>query len=86
MKMAAALQENTCSALQSINLSGNPIEDKGGSVIAEYWKKRTRIGAYFLQCAFLCEVATSLNCVRAHVFVCVRVHLFVFNPRYNSTE
>ncbi|XP_059190926.1 capping protein, Arp2/3 and myosin-I linker protein 2 [Centropristis striata] len=29
MKMAAALRENPSSALQSINLSGNPIEDKG---------------------------------------------------------
>lgn len=30
MKMASALRENTSSTLQSINLSGNPIEDKGG--------------------------------------------------------
>uniref|UniRef100_A0A665UXG4 Capping protein regulator and myosin 1 linker 2 n=1 Tax=Echeneis naucrates TaxID=173247 RepID=A0A665UXG4_ECHNA len=30
MKMAAALRENTISSLHSINLSSNPIEDKGG--------------------------------------------------------
>uniref|UniRef100_A0A3Q3J5C8 CARMIL C-terminal domain-containing protein n=1 Tax=Monopterus albus TaxID=43700 RepID=A0A3Q3J5C8_MONAL len=30
IKMAAALQEHPSSVLQSINLSGNPIEDKGG--------------------------------------------------------
>uniref|UniRef100_A0A8C4ELX5 Capping protein regulator and myosin 1 linker 2 n=1 Tax=Dicentrarchus labrax TaxID=13489 RepID=A0A8C4ELX5_DICLA len=30
VKMAAALREHTSSALQYINLSGNPIEDKGG--------------------------------------------------------
>uniref|UniRef100_UPI0037E94C0F capping protein, Arp2/3 and myosin-I linker protein 2 n=1 Tax=Semicossyphus pulcher TaxID=241346 RepID=UPI0037E94C0F len=29
VKMASALRENTSSTLQSINLSGNPIEDKG---------------------------------------------------------
>ncbi|XP_034542518.1 capping protein, Arp2/3 and myosin-I linker protein 2 [Notolabrus celidotus] len=29
IKMASALRENTSSTLQSINLSGNPIEDKG---------------------------------------------------------
>lgn len=30
MKMAAALQEHTSSALKALNLSGNSIEDKGG--------------------------------------------------------
>uniref|UniRef100_A0A8C9ZJK4 Capping protein regulator and myosin 1 linker 2 n=1 Tax=Sander lucioperca TaxID=283035 RepID=A0A8C9ZJK4_SANLU len=33
IKMAAALREHPSSALQSINLSGNPIEDKGGLFI-----------------------------------------------------
>lgn len=33
VKMAAALREHTSSTLQSINLSGNPIEDKGGRLL-----------------------------------------------------
>lgn len=38
MKMTAALREHTSSALQSINLSGNPIEDKGGFLYIMWYK------------------------------------------------
>ncbi|XP_013865709.1 leucine-rich repeat-containing protein 16A-like [Austrofundulus limnaeus] len=36
IKMTAALQENSSSPLQSINLSGNPIEDKEESVTSQF--------------------------------------------------
>uniref|UniRef100_A0A3B4Z9M0 Capping protein regulator and myosin 1 linker 2 n=1 Tax=Stegastes partitus TaxID=144197 RepID=A0A3B4Z9M0_9TELE len=38
VKMAAALQEHTSSTLQSINLSGNPIEDKGVIALSQELK------------------------------------------------
>ncbi|KAI3371792.1 hypothetical protein L3Q82_024346, partial [Scortum barcoo] len=62
IKMAAALREHTSSTLQSINLSGNPIEDKGVIALCQELGNLTE-GLKHLSLSRVSMTARGLGCL-----------------------
>ncbi|XP_035520661.1 LOW QUALITY PROTEIN: capping protein, Arp2/3 and myosin-I linker protein 2 [Morone saxatilis] len=62
VKMAAALREHTSSALQSINLSGNPIEDKGVIALSQEFGNLAE-GLKHLSLSRVSMTARGLGCL-----------------------
>ncbi|XP_023204840.1 capping protein, Arp2/3 and myosin-I linker protein 2-like isoform X1 [Xiphophorus maculatus] len=62
MKMAAALQEHTSSALKALNLSGNSIEDKGVIALSQEIKHLNE-GLRFLSLSRVSMSAKGLGCL-----------------------
>ncbi|XP_067444796.1 capping protein, Arp2/3 and myosin-I linker protein 2 isoform X2 [Thunnus thynnus] len=67
IKMAAALRENTSSTLQSINLSGNPIEDKGVIALSQELGNLSE-GLKYLSLSRVSMTARGLGCLSQVLF------------------
>ncbi|XP_034735685.1 capping protein, Arp2/3 and myosin-I linker protein 2 [Etheostoma cragini] len=67
IKMAAALQEHPSSALQSINLSGNPIEDKGVIALSQELGNLAE-GLKHLSLSRVSMTARGLGCLSQMLF------------------
>ncbi|XP_035013107.2 capping protein, Arp2/3 and myosin-I linker protein 2 isoform X2 [Hippoglossus stenolepis] len=62
VKMAAALHEHACSTLHSINLSGNPIEDKGVTALSQELENRPK-GLKHLSLSRVSMTARGMGCL-----------------------
>ncbi|KAM6937913.1 capping protein, Arp2/3 and myosin-I linker protein 2 [Xenentodon cancila] len=62
VKMSAALREHTCSPLQSINLSGNPVEDKGVIALSQELQHLDQ-GVSHLSLSRVSMTAKGLGCL-----------------------
>ncbi|XP_070763209.1 capping protein, Arp2/3 and myosin-I linker protein 2 [Enoplosus armatus] len=91
VKMAAALREHTYSTLQSINLSGNPIEDKGVIALSQELGNLDK-GLKHLSLSRVSMTARGLGCLSqvlssTHLFSASLTHLDLSgNPGSLVTE